>query len=111
MTSKTDPQLAAWLPADMADVALIPASICAAIGGMSLSWWHEEVRAGRAPAPTIRRTRCTRWHAASVREFWRTFASQGEADTQAAALMTAKAKKASAAARDKRAAVVQGANA
>lgn len=105
MTAKTDtkpnPQA---LPADLAAVALIDAPTCAAPGAMSVSWWHEEVRAGRAPAPVIRKPRCTRWRLADVRAFWAKFAEQGAADTQAAASVKARATKASAAARAKRSA-------
>ena len=106
VTVKTD--LPAILPA-LAGVALIDAPTCAAPGGMSVSWWHEEVRAGRAPAPAVRRPRCTRWRLADVSAFWQAFASKGEGDIKTAAQVTAQAKKASAAARVKRAGAVQGA--
>lgn len=103
MASKTDlkpnPQA---LPADLAAVALIDAPTCAAAGAMSVSWWHEEVRAGRAPAPAIRKPRCTRWRLADVRAFWSKSAEQAAADGQAAAGVKARATKASAAARAKR---------
>ena len=80
MTAKTDPQPGAHaLPADLASVALIDAPTCAAAGAMSLSWWHAEVAAGRAPAPVIQRPRCTRWRAAEVADFWRSFGSQADA--------------------------------
>ena len=105
MTAKTD--LPLILPA-LAGVALIDAPTCAAAGGMSVSWWHEEVRTGRAPAPAVRQPRCTRWRLADVLAFWQSFATKGEADTQAGAQVTAKAKKASAAARVKRAAMAAG---
>ncbi|MDE2396267.1 MAG: hypothetical protein KGM91_12590, partial [Burkholderiales bacterium] len=105
MTAKTDlPEI----PAALSSVALIDAPTCAAAGGMSVSWWHEEVRTGRAPAPAVRQPRCTRWRLADVVAFWQAFATKGEADTEAAALVTAKAKKASAAARVKRTAAAQG---
>lgn len=49
VTAKTDPKPAARpLPADVADVALIAADPCAAIGAMSVSWWHSAVAAKRA---------------------------------------------------------------
>ena len=61
MTIKLDPKIAARpLPADVADVALIAADICAAIGDVSVSWWHEEVRTGPAPQPAIQQPRFTR---------------------------------------------------
>ena len=65
------------LPPALAAVALVDARTCAAAGSMSESWWHEEVRAGRAPQPAIRAPRCTRWRAADVADFWLDFASQG----------------------------------
>jgi predicted DNA-binding transcriptional regulator AlpA len=107
MTSKADPKPAARsLPADLAEVALIDAPTSVATGGMSVSWWHEEVRAGRAPQPAIRKPRCTRWRLVDVRAFWIEFAAQAEADTDAAERVTARAKKASAAAQAKRAGAV-----
>ena len=106
VTAKTDlPPIASAL----SSVALIDAPTCAAAGGMSVSWWHDEVRTGRAPAPAVRQPRCTRWRLSDVVAFWQAFATKGEADTQAAELVTAKAKKASAAARVKRTATAQGA--
>lgn len=106
MPSKT--VIPTTLPA-LSSVALIDAPTCAAAGGMSISWWHEEVRTGRAPAPAVRQPRCTRWRLADVVAFWQGFANKGEADTQAAVQVTARAQKASAAARVKRAAAAQGA--
>lgn len=103
MTAKTDPKASPrTLPADLADVALIDAPTCAAAGDMSVSWWHDEVRAGRAPAPVIRKPRCTRWRMADVRAFWAKSAEQAATDTQAAAGVKARAVKASAAAQAKR---------
>lgn len=103
VTAKTDPKATPRpLPAGLADVALIDAPTCAAAGDMSVSWWHDEVRAGRAPAPVIRKPRCTRWRMADVRAFWAKSAEQAAADTQAAAGVKARAVKASAAARAKR---------
>lgn len=87
------------LPADLASVALIDAPTCAAAGDMSVSWWHEEVRAGRAPAPAIRKPRCTRWRLADVHTFWGSFAANGASDTEASERMTARAKHASSKAR------------
>ncbi|MBP6900882.1 MAG: hypothetical protein KBC73_12375 [Burkholderiaceae bacterium] len=93
------------LPADLAAVALIDAKTCAAIGAMSVSWWHERVAAGDAPQPVIRRPRCTRWRSTDAAEFWRTFAQQR--DSHASARVKAQARKASAAAQTKRAAQAQ----
>jgi hypothetical protein len=90
--------------ASLAEVALIDATACAAVGSMSVSWWHEEVRTGRAPAPVIRQTRCTRWKLADVRDFWVARVEAAASDAGAADLLTARAKKASAAASAKRAA-------
>ena len=106
-TKKTDPKPAARpLPAALADVALIDGPTCAAAGDMSVSWWHEEVRAGRAPKPVIQQPRCTRWKLMAVCRFWTERASEAAADTQTALRVTAKAKKASDAARAKRAATL-----
>lgn len=85
----------------LAEVALIDAKTCAAVGSMSLSWWHDEVRTGRAPAPVIREPRCTRWTLASVRAYWTERAQLGT-DTPDAGKVIAKATKASAAAKAKR---------
>jgi predicted DNA-binding transcriptional regulator AlpA len=90
------------LPADLAAVALIDAPTCAAAGAMSVSWWHEEVRAGRAPKPAIQQPRCTRWRLVDVARFWADRAGQAAADSQAGAGVKARATKASAAARAKR---------
>ncbi|MFL6626339.1 MAG: helix-turn-helix transcriptional regulator [Vitreoscilla sp.] len=58
------------IPSALQDVTLIDAKTCAAVGSMSVSWWHEEVRAGRAPQPVIRQPRFTRWRVVDVRAFW-----------------------------------------
>lgn len=91
------------LPTDLAEVALIDAATCAAVGGISASWWLGEVRAGRAPAPAIRKPRCTRWRASEVRAFWQQFAGQA-ADDEAAQRLVERNTKASQAALRKRAA-------
>lgn len=93
------------LPADLAEVALIDATTCAAAGDMSVSWWHEEVREGRAPQPAIREPRCTRWRLADVRRFWIERAER--ADKRPAAQVIATATKASAAAKAKRTAAAE----
>lgn len=83
----------------LSDVLLIDAAKCAAAGDMSVSWWHEEVRAGRAPQPVVRRPRCTRWRLADVRAFWQHFAELGSSDMEAAEAVVARATSASKAAR------------
>jgi predicted DNA-binding transcriptional regulator AlpA len=90
------------LPHNLADVALIDAPTCAAAGDMSLSWWHEEVRAGRAPAPVIRKPRCTRWRLSDVRAFWIDCATKTAAETEAAAIANDRAIKGSAQAKSTR---------
>lgn len=87
------------VPDSMADVALADAKTCAAVGAMSISWWHAEVAAGRAPAPVIRKPRCTRWQISAVRDFYSRFAAEPQ-DKGAAVL--AQACKASRAAQAKR---------
>lgn len=103
MNAKTDPKNAlAALPAELADVALIAAPVCAAAGSMSVSWWNEEVRAGRAPQPVVRMPRCTRWRLADVRAFWRARAEQSAEGAVTAALVQSRAARASAKAREPR---------
>ncbi len=92
------------IPEALAEVALIDATTSAAGGGMGVSWWHDEVRAGRAPAPAIREPRCTRWTLASVRAFWIARAEQAANNAHAAERMKAQATKASAKAKAIRAA-------
>lgn len=104
--NRTTPAFPA-VPANLADVALIEATTCAAAGAMSVSWWHEAVRMGRAPAPVIRQPRCTRWRLSDVRAFWEAFAQQGNADPRPGAAVTAQATKASRAAQAKRAQLAQ----
>lgn len=83
------------------DVALVDGPQAAAVGGMSLSWWHEKVRKGEAPQPVVRAPRCTRWRLADVRSFWVEFASTA-ANSPAAAGVLDTATRASAAALAKR---------
>ena len=119
MTNRIGPQasgqahpkpLAAYsLPTNLAEVALIDAPTCAAVGKMSLSWWHDQVRVGRAPQPVIRKPRCTRWRLSDVRAFWLESAKQVQREAEAAPAVKAQAKKASAAAQAKRAAATAGA--
>lgn len=97
MTSKTD--LPAVRPA-LQDVSLIDAPACAAPGDMSVSWWHAEVAARRAPQPVVRMPRCTRWKLEDVRAFWIEFASMTAESIEVAELVTARAKQASAKARE-----------
>ena len=101
MTATTFPKPAARpLPADVADVALIAADTCAAIGEVSVSWWHQEVRTDRAPKPAIQQPRFTRWRLADVRRYWAERAAQAAGDTEARERMAANAKKASIKARE-----------
>ena len=102
MTATTDPKTAARpLPANLADVALLDISdVCAAVR-MSASWVQNEVLRGRFPQPIRFGQRCTRWPAASVRQYLIDRAAQPQAEV--AELVAAKAKKASDAARTKRA--------
>lgn len=90
------------LPANLAEVALINAKTCAAAGAMSVSWWHEAVRAGLAPAPAIQRPRCTRWRLADVSAFWTEYTRRAAADTDASAAVKSLAVRASSAAQAKR---------
>lgn len=72
---------------------------------MSASWVHEEVRLNRFPQPLRFGPRCTRWRLADVRAWLIERASQPQAE--AAALLKARATKASAAAGVKRAAMAK----
>lgn len=83
---------------DVSNVALVDAATSAAIGAMSVSWWHSQVAAGRAPQPVIRSTRCTRWRLADVKSFWADYPAQLLANSTTRDC----ARKASAAARAKR---------
>jgi hypothetical protein len=78
--------------------ALIDGPTAAAGGGMGNSWWLEEVRAGRAPAPVVKLPRCTRWKLSSVRAYWIAFAERAAGNIEAATQVTARATKASQAA-------------
>ena len=97
MNAKTDlPEV----PAALAEVQLIDARTCAAAAGLSVSWWYDEVRAGHAPKPVIQQSRFTRWRLADVRRFWAERAARAAADTEAGERMAARAKMASAKARE-----------
>lgn len=61
----------------LADMTLIKAPQCAAIGNMSLVWWRRKVAEGTAPMPAVRRPRCTRWRTGEVLRFWERFAESG----------------------------------
>ncbi|MGQ3002501.1 MAG: hypothetical protein ACT6UH_22350 [Hydrogenophaga sp.] len=88
------------MPAELAEVALIDAKICASTGGMSVSRWHNLVREGFAPKPVVRLVRYTRWRASYVRQFFIDLASQ-RSDERDQVVMD-HAKKASQAAKVKR---------
>jgi len=85
------------LSADLAQVALVDAATAAAVGGMSVSWWLNQVQGGYAPKPVLRGTRCTRWLSASVASYWRSRAENGPNDVERADRLAARSKKASAA--------------
>jgi predicted DNA-binding transcriptional regulator AlpA len=88
------------IPAALVDVAHIDGPTCAAAGAISLSTWHDLVRREQAPQPVIRQPRCTRWRLADVRAWLA--AREAQQSPQAAAAVTAQARKASARAKDKR---------
>ena len=70
------------LAGELADVALVDAKHAAAVGGMSVSWWHEQVALGIAPQPVIREPRMTRWRVADVARFWRERAASAVHDSR-----------------------------
>ena len=89
-------------PGGLADITLVDSKeVCAALS-MSPNWLHNEVRAGRFPQPLRHGSRCTRWRAADIRQYLLERAAMPQAET--IAMVTARAKKASAAAQLKRAA-------
>lgn len=98
-------------PPALADVALIDGPSIAAAACMSLSSFHELVKAsaeaqdGEVPQPVIRQPRCTRWRMADIRQ-WLIKRAETGADPQAAAKVAATATKASAAAKARRTATV-----
>ncbi len=94
------------LPAGLADVALLDIRDVLAAVRMSASWVHDEVRERRFPQPLRFGPRCTRWRSADVRAWLIERAEVGAADKQSADMVTARAKKASAAAQAKRIASV-----
>ncbi|MDE2565330.1 MAG: hypothetical protein KGL50_06065 [Burkholderiales bacterium] len=102
MPIETRKQVSPAPPDALADVALINAETCAAAGGMSVNWWQGQVRAGLAPAPAIRATRCTRWRLSEVKAFWLGHAQQSAAKADAGKLLTERARRASEAAQRKR---------
>jgi predicted DNA-binding transcriptional regulator AlpA len=84
----------------LADVALVDARTAAAACGASMSTWLEAVRTGAAPAPVIRRPRCTRWRLVDVRAYLADLPNrQSRADSER---VIAQASRASRAAADKR---------
>lgn len=92
----------AALPAEVSEVALLDINAVCKAHGMSASWVHGEVREGRAPQPLRFGPRCTRWSATTVRAWLIERAEQGANDAASAALVKARATKASNAAKAKR---------
>lgn len=74
----------AAIPEALADVALIDGPTAAAAAGMSITKFHDLVRAGEAPPPAIRRPRFTRWQTAAVRQWLTSMAAVPGADGRAA---------------------------
>lgn len=89
------------VPADLADVALADISDCRAVARAGDSWIYQAVKEQRFPAPVIREHRFTRWLRSDLRQWAIERAAQplGEG----AAKNDARAKKASAQARENRA--------
>ena len=90
------------LSADMASVALADINDLKALTRMSASSIHQSIRNGEFPAPAIRGSRCTRWRMADVHSYLTERIRVATGDTDTAAKLTARAKKASDAARNKR---------
>lgn len=107
MSTKTDDKAPERpLPAGLADVALLDIRDVLTAVRMSASWVHDEVRERRFPQPLRFGPRCTRWRSADIRAWLIERAEVGAADKQSADMVTARAKKASAAAQAKRIASV-----
>lgn len=87
---------------ELSDVVLLDAAAAVAPGGFSVSWWHQEVAAGRAPQPVVRLPRCTRWAVNDIRRFWADFVTKAQSKPSAAGRVVEQAIKASAAAAAKR---------
>lgn len=98
-TAKKRPKIRREPPAVFGNDALIDIEVCAAGGGVSLSWWHEKVRTGEAPEPAIRAPRFTRWNLGQVRQFWTDYVAKAAQEAQAADSVKDRAAKASAAAK------------
>ena len=93
------------VPDTLSDVAHVDARAAAAAAAISVSHFLDLVREGAAPRPLRFGPRCTRWRLADVREWLRQRAERGAADVHSAALVTNRARKASAAAQAKRHAI------
>ena len=92
------------LPDAHADVALGDLKDVCSIIRMGPSWVHAEVAAGRFPQPLRWGPRCTRWPISVVRNWLLERRALAEADTEAATFVKMRAAKASAAAKQERAA-------
>ena len=100
--SITKPKASRLPPTNLADVAFLDISDVCAAARMSASWIHDEVRCGRFPQPMRFGPRCSRWRSSEVRAWLIARSDAAEADTETAALLKARAKKASDAAQVKR---------
>ena len=100
---KPRPTVRPPLPEAHSDVALLDIKDVCALTRMSASWIHAEVAAGRFPPPIRFGMRCARFSAASVRQWLIDRVEKAAADSQVGERVTARAKKASAAAQAKRA--------
>lgn len=89
-------------PMNLADVAFLDIGDVCAAARMSASWIHDEVREGRFPQPMRFGPRCSRWRSSDVRDWLIARAAAAEANTEAAALLKGRAKRASDAAQAKR---------
>lgn len=90
------------LPAEISDVALLDIRDVIAAVRMSASWIHEEVRAGRFPAPLRYGQRCSRWTTASLRAWLIARAEKADVDLHATNAVTDKPKVVNAATKSKR---------
>lgn len=91
------------IPVGQDDVALVDARDVCAIGRFSVSYWHAEVRSGRAPQPLRFGPRCSRWRLFDIKVWLAARIEQATQDAQVATFVKERATKASAQAKQKRA--------
>ena len=90
------------VPEALADAALVDVKGICAAASCSPSYWHAEVRGGRAPQPLRFGPRCSRWRLADVRAYLVERTARAANDTATAEQVKRRAKAGADAARAKR---------